>query len=76
MNCPNCGKALKCGCEKRVASDGKQVCTSCMPAYEINLNKPKAQAAVNDFVPVLNDNSDQVDPVVNGLEIKYNNFQS
>ena len=40
MNCPNCKSALSCGCQKRVASDGKQVCSSCLPAYE---NKLKAE---------------------------------
>ena len=34
MKCPNCNKALTCGCQKKVASDGKQVCSSCLAAYE------------------------------------------
>lgn len=40
MNCSNCNSQLSCGCQKRTASDGKQVCTSCSAAYE---NKLKAQ---------------------------------
>lgn len=76
MNCPNCGKSLSCGCQKRVASDGKQVCTSCIGAYEVNKNKPKADVIQNDFVHVAPADPNLVDPVVNGLEIKYNNFQS
>ena len=39
MNCPNCNNKLSCGCQKRTASDGKQVCTTCAPDYE---NKLKA----------------------------------
>jgi hypothetical protein len=30
MNCPNCNAALSCGCQKRVASNGKQCCTNCI----------------------------------------------
>jgi len=44
MNCPNCNTALSCGCQKRVASDGKQVCSSCLNAYErilVNNSKDK-----------------------------------
>lgn len=37
MNCPNCNSTLSCGCQKRVASDGKQVCSSCLQAYEAKL---------------------------------------
>jgi hypothetical protein len=41
MNCPNCGTAITCGCQKRVASDGKQTCSSCLPAYEQMLKNNK-----------------------------------
>jgi len=37
MNCPNCKSKLTCGCQKRIASDGKQVCSSCINNYETNL---------------------------------------
>ncbi len=41
--CTHCGKQLSCGCQKRTASNGKSVCTSCITAYEAklkgNLNK-------------------------------------
>jgi DNA-directed RNA polymerase subunit M/transcription elongation factor TFIIS len=45
MNCPNCNSALSCSCQKRTASDGKQVCSSCLPAYE----KTLASIAVNNY---------------------------
>jgi hypothetical protein len=35
--CPNCKKALSCGCQKRKASDGKVVCTNCLSKYEASL---------------------------------------
>jgi hypothetical protein len=41
MNCSNCRAALSCGCQKRVASDGKQVCSSCIDAYERKLAEAK-----------------------------------
>lgn len=37
MNCTNCNSKLSCGCQKRTASDGKQVCSSCVNAYEQRL---------------------------------------
>lgn len=40
MNCPNCNSQITCGCQKRTASDGKQVCSTCLTAYE---NKLKAE---------------------------------
>lgn len=41
MNCPNCNAPLSCGCQKRVASNGAQVCSSCVAAYERKLADSK-----------------------------------
>lgn len=41
--CPNCGTKLSCGCQKRTASDGKQVCQNCITQYETALKNKKAQ---------------------------------
>jgi len=35
--CLNCGKSLSCGCQKKKASDGKLVCTTCIANYELKL---------------------------------------
>jgi hypothetical protein len=49
--CQNCGVALSCGCQKRVASDGKSVCGSCIAKYEkaiattITVSKPPTGTA-------------------------------
>ena len=43
MNCQNCGTKLSCGCQKRTATDGKDVCSSCLNTYENNLTKQKAE---------------------------------
>jgi hypothetical protein len=39
MTCSNCNKKLGCSCKIRKASDGKQVCTSCITAYEEQIRK-------------------------------------
>lgn len=32
--CANCGIPLSCGCQKRVAKDGKSCCQKCVAAYD------------------------------------------
>jgi hypothetical protein len=32
--CSNCKKQLSCGCQRRNASNGVQVCTNCLSSYE------------------------------------------
>ena len=32
--CSNCKKQLSCGCQRRNASNGVQVCTNCLNSYE------------------------------------------
>ena len=39
--CSNCGRGLSCGCQKRRASDGREVCTTCVSAYEAKLKQEK-----------------------------------
>lgn len=39
-NCSNCGAKLSCGCQRKTASDGKQGCMQCIPAYEQKLKQP------------------------------------
>lgn len=41
MKCPNCSHVITCGCQKRTASDGKQVCTNCLSSYEEKLKAKK-----------------------------------
>lgn len=36
--CPNCGKKLGCGCERRLAINGKRCCKSC-----VNIENAKIQ---------------------------------
>lgn len=47
--CLNCGTKLSCGCQKRVASDGKSVCGTCLNTYEASLkNAPKTPTKPTD----------------------------
>lgn len=39
--CSNCSKTMSCGCQKRTASDGKAVCSSCLTSYEQTLKPTK-----------------------------------
>jgi transcription elongation factor Elf1 len=46
-NCPNCGAALSCGCQRKTASDGKQGCVQCIPKYEQALKQGRKE--INRF---------------------------
>jgi len=37
--CLNCNTKLSCGCQKRLASDGKYVCSKCIISYEDSLKE-------------------------------------
>lgn len=45
--CTNCGTTITCGCQDRIASDGKKVCSKCSPSYEQLLVQLKAAKNVN-----------------------------
>jgi len=32
--CQNCKRTLSCGCQRKTASDGKQVCSYCIDSYQ------------------------------------------
>lgn len=46
----NCGTSMGCSCQRRVASDGKSCCSSCISAYEVNL-KNKITVTPNPTKP-------------------------
>lgn len=68
MKCPNCNNTLSCGCQKRVASDGTQVCTSCIASYEIKIHKPKANVKT-EHVDVPRQRQDTA-PVINSISVQ------
>lgn len=45
--CQNCGATITCGCQDRVASDGKLVCSNCITAYEQKLTAQNVNANEN-----------------------------
>jgi transcription elongation factor Elf1 len=53
MKCLNCGQALSCGCQKKVASNGQSVCGTCIAAYEAKIKgavvPPKVNLATRIF---------------------------
>lgn len=51
MNCPNCNAKMSCSCQKRVASDGKAVCTACKPSYEIKIKKGSVKTESYNTAP-------------------------
>ena len=44
--CPNCKKKLSCGCQKRKARNGREVCSNCLTSYEATFNN-KSETTVN-----------------------------
>jgi len=41
--CSNCKQSITCGCQRRNASNGVQVCTNCLSSYESQIqvtNRP------------------------------------
>lgn len=51
--CPNCGSTITCGCQDRVASNGRQCCSSCITLYEQQI--AAAKAAIQNNTPTLNE---------------------
>jgi hypothetical protein len=43
--CSNCKTKLSCGCQKRTASNGVSVCSTCLPRYEAALKTEKTTTA-------------------------------
>jgi hypothetical protein len=46
--CSNCKTKLSCGCQKRVAKDGKQVCSNCVTKYNGRLPQEKKSITITE----------------------------
>lgn len=44
--CLNCNQTLTCGCQRRNASNGVQVCTNCLSSYESQIQVTN-QSSIN-----------------------------
>jgi hypothetical protein len=53
--CPNCKTKMTCGCQKRTASNGAAVCSTCISQYETSLkltpSNPLPGTATASFRP-------------------------
>lgn len=55
QQCNNCKAALSCGCQRRVATDGKAVCTKCQASYEAQLQAQRNRQNLNNaLAPTIN----------------------
>jgi hypothetical protein len=51
--CSNCNSSITCGCQDRVASDGKRVCANCITSYEAKI---KLEALIAQTSTIQNEN--------------------
>lgn len=47
--CSNCKTKMSCGCQKRTASNGQQVCSTCIGQYEASIKNIKAKEDLKKF---------------------------
>lgn len=40
--CPNCSATHGCGCQEKIAPDGRKCCTNCIASYTSNNPQPAA----------------------------------
>ena len=48
--CGNCKAKLSCGCQRRKASNGQQVCANCLAKYEAKLKGSQLKDDLKKFV--------------------------
>lgn len=48
--CPNCGTTITCGCQDKVANDGKRVCSKCVSFYNQSLVQPPPPATFDQIL--------------------------
>lgn len=66
--CPNCKTKLSCGCQKRVAKDGKQVCTKCITTYNSQVLQNKQ---VQKNITITDESVNQVKTFKQALNTKF-----
>ena len=49
--CPTCNSHLSCGCQRRTASNGAQVCTLCVARVEADIAVKKAKLTPGNNAP-------------------------
>jgi hypothetical protein len=56
MTCTNCGARLSCGCQQRVAQDGKKVCSNCVATYNRSVVRNNPQTPQSPVINSININ--------------------
>ena len=46
--CLNCKQNLSCGCQKRNASNGVQVCSNCLSSYESQIQATNQSSVITE----------------------------
>ena len=46
--CSNCNQQLSCGCQKRNASNGVQVCSNCLSSYESQIQATNQPSVITE----------------------------
>ena len=44
--CSNCNQKLSCGCQRRNASNGVQVCSNCLSSYESQIQATNQSSVI------------------------------
>lgn len=63
MACSNCGAPMNCGCQQKIASDGRSCCNNCIHAYENKIAAENVAKQIN------------LQPFTHPMEHLYNNGQ-
>ena len=50
--CSNCNQTLSCGCQRRNASNGVQVCTNCLSSYESQIQVTNQPSIIIEEEPI------------------------
>ena len=51
MICSNCGAKLSCGCQKRVAANGRQCCANCIASCNQSAGAPPSTPLPKQATP-------------------------
>ena len=46
--CSNCNQKLSCGCQRRNASNGVQVCSNCLSSYESQIQATNQSSIITE----------------------------
>jgi len=61
--CSNCNQTLTCGCQRRNASNGVQVCSNCLSSYE-------SQIQINNQPSVVIEEKSVIEPHRRGQALR------